>query len=127
MNTISKKLRELEQNVLELPKDEDINLYIGDEGEHLLHTKAEKIKEGFRSDAGEIMFSNTLTFEEQTVKAQELLKGISEDEKFILDESANFAVGVMNCSWTTMNSNFLRAMTPLFMFSIWFKGFPPTT
>lgn len=90
MNSISKKLRELEQNVLELPEDEDINLYIGDESEHLLHTKAEKIKEGFRSDAVEIMFSNTLTFEEQIVKAQELLKGMTEDEKFILDESAKF-------------------------------------
>jgi hypothetical protein len=90
MNTVSKKLRELEQNVLELPEDEDINLYIGDESEHLLHTRAEKIKENFRSDAREIMFSNTLTFEQQTVKAQELLKGLTEDEKFILDESAKF-------------------------------------
>ena len=79
MNTISKKLRKLEQNVLELPEDEDINLHIGDESEHLLHARAEKIKERFRSDAGEIMFSNTLTFEEQTVKAQELLKGLTED------------------------------------------------
>ena len=76
--------------MLELPEDEDINLYIGDESEHLLHTRAEKIKERFRSDAGEIMFSNTLTFEEQTVKAQELLKELTEDEKFILDESAKF-------------------------------------
>ena len=72
MNSVSKKLRELEQNVLELPEDEDINLHIGDESENLLHVRAEKIKERFRSDAGEIMFSNTLRFEEQTVKAQEL-------------------------------------------------------
>ena len=90
MNTISKKLRELEHNVLELPEDEDINLYVGDESEHLLHNRAEKIKEGFRAEAGEILFSNTLTFEEQTVKAQELLKGLTEDEKFVLDESAKF-------------------------------------
>ena len=90
MNTISKKLRELEQNVLELPEDEDINLYVGDESENLLHARAEKIKEGFRSDVGEIMFSNTFTFEEQIVKAQELLKGLTEDEKFVLDESARF-------------------------------------
>ena len=90
MNTISKKLRELEQNVLELPEDEDINLYIGDESENLLHARAEKIKERFRADAGEIMFSNTLTYEEQTVKAQELLKRLTEDEKFVLDESAKF-------------------------------------
>ncbi len=90
MNGISKKLRDLEQNVLELPEDEDINLYIGDESEHLLHARAEKIKEAFRSAAEEIMFSNTLTFEQQTVKAQELLKGLTEDEKFILDESAKF-------------------------------------
>ena len=90
MNTISKKLRELEQNVLELPEDEDINLHIGDESENLLHARAEKIKEGFRADAGEILFSNTFTFEEQTVKAQELLKELTEDEKFILDESAKF-------------------------------------
>ena len=90
MNTISKKLRELEQNVLELPEDEDINLYIGDESENLLHIRAEKIKEVFRSDAGEILFSNTLTFEEQTVKAQDLLKELTEDEKFVLDESAKF-------------------------------------
>ncbi len=72
MNTISKKLRELEQNVLELPEDEDINLYIGDEDEHLLHTRAEKIKENFRSDAGDIMFSGKFTFEQQNVKAEEL-------------------------------------------------------
>ena len=90
MNSISKKLRELEQNVLELPEDEDINLYVGDESENLLHERAEKIKERFRSEAGEIMFSNTLTFEQQTVKAQELLKGLTEDEKFVLDESAKF-------------------------------------
>jgi len=90
MNIISKKLRELEQNVLELPEDEDINLYIGDESEHLLHTRAEKIKENFRSDAGDILFSGKLTFEQQTVKAQELLKGMTEDEKFVLDESAKF-------------------------------------
>ena len=90
MNTISKKLRELEQNVLELPEDEDINLYIGDESERLLHARAEKIKELFRADAKKILFSNTLTFEEQTVNAQELLKGLTEDEKFILDESAKF-------------------------------------
>ena len=44
MNTISKKLRELEQNVLELPEDDDINLYVGDESEHLLHERAEKKK-----------------------------------------------------------------------------------
>ena len=49
MKTISKKLRELEQNVLELPEDEDINLHIGDESERLLHVRAEKIKERFRS------------------------------------------------------------------------------
>ncbi|MCJ7714030.1 hypothetical protein MUO66_06195, partial [Candidatus Bathyarchaeota archaeon] len=76
--------------MLELPEDEDINLHIGDESEHLLHERAEKIKEQFRSVAGEIMFSNTLTFEEQTVKAQELLKELTEDEKFIPDESAKF-------------------------------------
>ena len=90
MNTISKKLRELEQNVLELPEDEDINLHIGDESEQLLHARAEKIKERFRADAGEIMFSNTLTFEQQVVKAEELLKGLTDDEKFVLDESAKF-------------------------------------
>ena len=60
-------------------EDEDIILYVGDESEHLLHARAEKIKERFRSDAEEIMFTNTLTFEQQTVKAQELLKGITED------------------------------------------------
>ena len=90
MNTISKKLRGLEQNVLKLPEDEDINLYIGDEDEQLLHNRAEKIKENFRSDAGDILFSGKLTFEQQTVKAQELLKGITVDEQFILDESAKF-------------------------------------
>ena len=75
MKAIIKKLRVLEKNVLELPEDEDINLYVGDESENLLHARAAKIKEGFRADAGEILFSNTFTFEEQTVKAQELLKG----------------------------------------------------
>ena len=99
MNTISKRLKDLEKNVLELPEDEDINLYIGDESEHLLHARAEKIKEKFRSDAGEIMFSNTLTFEEQTVKAQELLKGLTEDEKFILDESAKVCSFSLNSSF----------------------------
>ena len=68
MNSISKKLRELEQNVLELPEDEDINLYIGDESEHLLHERAEKIKEVFRADAGEILFSNTSRLKSKPVK-----------------------------------------------------------
>jgi hypothetical protein len=56
MNMISKNLRELEQNVLNLPEDEEINLHIGDESEHLLHIRAEKIKEEFRSEAREIFF-----------------------------------------------------------------------
>ena len=63
MDTISKKLRALEQNVLELPEDEDINLYIDDEDEQLLHHRAEKIKENFRSDTGAFLFSGKLTFE----------------------------------------------------------------
>jgi len=90
MKTASKKLRELEQNVLELPEDNEINLYISDEAEMALHEHAHKIKEPLQETVKNIMFSGQLTFEKQNAKAEELWKQLSETDQVIINESEKF-------------------------------------
>jgi hypothetical protein len=50
VNTTSKKLRELEGNVLELPDDDEIFLSISDRAEAVLHERARNIKSGCALD-----------------------------------------------------------------------------
>jgi hypothetical protein len=90
MNTVSKKLRELEQNVLDLPEDNEINLYIRDDAEMALHERAHKIREPLQEGVKNIMFSGKLTFEQQNAKAEELWKQLSEADEMIIDESEKF-------------------------------------
>lgn len=90
MNTVGKKLRELEQNVLKLPEDNEINLYIRDEAEMVLHERAHKIKEPLQETVKNIMFSGKLTLEQQNLKAEELLKQLSESDQLIINESEKF-------------------------------------
>lgn len=90
MNAISKKLRELEQNVLELPEDNEINLYIKEDDEMVLHERAHKIKEPLQETVKNIMFSGKLTFEQQNAKAEGLWKQISEADQVIITESEKF-------------------------------------
>jgi hypothetical protein len=90
MNAVSKKLRELEQNVLELPEDNETNLYIRDGAEMALHERAHKIRKPLQETSKDIMFSGKLTFERQNVKAEELWKQLSEADKMIIDESEKF-------------------------------------
>lgn len=90
MNTVSKKLRELEQSVLELPEDNEINLYVRDDTEMALHERAHKIKEPLQEAVKNIMFSGKLTFEQQNAKAEEFLKQLSEADKVIINESEKF-------------------------------------
>jgi len=90
MNAVSKKLRELEQNVLELPEDNEINLYIRDDAEMALHERAHKIKQPLQETAKDIMFSGKLTFEQQNARAEELFKELSQAEQRIINESEKF-------------------------------------
>jgi len=90
MNTVNKKLRDLERSVLEFPEDNEINLYIRDEAEMALHERAHKIREPLQETVKDIMFSGKLTFEHQNAKAEEVLKQLSEADQVVIDESEKF-------------------------------------
>jgi hypothetical protein len=90
MNGLNRKLRALEQNVLDLPEDNEINLYIKDGAEMALHERAHKIKQPLQETVKNIMFSGELTFEQQNAKAKELFKELSQAEQRIINESEKF-------------------------------------
>jgi hypothetical protein len=90
VNRASKKLRELEGNVLELPDDDEIFLSISDRDEAALHERAHNIRSGFQDEAKEILFGGKLTFEQQNAKAEEMLKQLSEAEHALIEESDRF-------------------------------------
>jgi hypothetical protein len=90
MNPISKKLRDLENNVLELPEDDNIRLYIEDNAEMALHERAHNIKELYKTEVRELMFNPNLTFEQIEANAQEMLKKIPKKELHIINESHKF-------------------------------------
>jgi len=90
MNSIKRKLNDLEQNVLKLPEDDKIHLIIDDSAEMRLHERANRIKEPLQKTVKEIIFSNKFTFEQQNAKAEELFKELSEAEKRIINESEKF-------------------------------------
>jgi hypothetical protein len=90
VNRASKKLRELEGNVLGLPDDDEIFLSISDRDEAALHERAYNIRSGFRDEAREILFSGKFTFKQQNAKAEDLLKQLSEAERTLFGESDRF-------------------------------------
>ena len=91
MNALSRKLRDLECNVLDFPpKDEDIMLHVGDLAEQLLHDRAEKIRASFKDDAQAIINSG-MSPEQQNEAAKQLLSRLSDEENAILDQSHQFA------------------------------------
>ena len=90
MNTLSKKLRDLENNVLELPEDDDILLHIRDDDEQQLHEHARRIRDSLRVQAEEIINDTSLTLEQQNEMAKDILSQLSEREINILDESNKF-------------------------------------
>ena len=63
MNLLSRKLYELENNILDFPpEDDDIMLHIGDPDEQLLHDRAQKIRATIKDDAQAIIDSGTKRF-----------------------------------------------------------------
>ena len=81
MNGLSRKLHELENNVLDFPPDdEDILLHVGDSDEYLLHNRAQKIRDAFKDDAEKIS-DESLTFEQANELSEQLLNRISDSEK----------------------------------------------
>jgi hypothetical protein len=87
---LSRKLHELERNVLDFPpKDDDILLHVGDAAEQLLHDRAQKIKVAMKDDAQAIIDSGTSP-EQQNEAAKQLLSKLSDEENAILDQSHEF-------------------------------------
>jgi hypothetical protein len=90
MNVLSRKLHELESNVLEFPpEDDDILLHVGDFDEQLLHDCAQKIRASIKGDAQAIVNSGT-SAEQQNEAAKQLLSRLSDDERAVLKQSYEF-------------------------------------
>jgi hypothetical protein len=90
MNMLSRKLYELEDNVLDFPpEDEDILLHISDLDEQLLHDRAQKIRATIKDDAQAIIYSGT-SAEQQNEAAKRLLSRLTDDENAILEQSYQF-------------------------------------
>jgi hypothetical protein len=92
MNLLSRKLRELEGNVLEFPpKEDDIVLHIGNADEQLLHDRAQKIRDAFKQEAQAIIDSD-MSPEQQNEAAQQVLSRLTDDEQAVLDRSYEFLI-----------------------------------
>lgn len=84
MNGLSRKLHELEENVLDFPpEDDDILLHIGNEDEQLLHDRAQKIRATMKDDAQAIIDSETSP-EQQNKAAKQLLSRLTDEENAVL-------------------------------------------
>lgn len=90
MKIISKKIRDLENNVLKLPEDDKIRLGIDDPAEMALHERAERIKSLYRDEIKEFLFNSNLTFAQIEANSQQMLEKIPEDELHIINESDRF-------------------------------------
>ena len=87
---LSRKLHELEGNVLDFPpEDDDIMLQVGNVDEQLLHDRAQKIKATLKDDAQAIIDSGK-SVEQQNEAAKQLLSRLSEEDLGILEQSADF-------------------------------------
>ena len=90
MNRLSRKLHKLEDNVLDFPPDDDdILMYIGDSDEQLLHDRANSIKQSLKDEAQAIIDSGA-SVEQQNEAAKQLLSRLSDEERAVLDQSAEF-------------------------------------
>jgi hypothetical protein len=90
MNGLSRKLHELEDNVLDFPpEDDDILLHIGDEDKQLLHDRAQKIRAIMKDDAQAIIDSGESP-ELQNEAAKQLLSRLTDDENAVLEQSYEF-------------------------------------
>jgi len=90
MNVLSRKLHELEDNILDFPpEDDDILLQVGDVDEQLLHDRAQKIKATLKDDAQAIINSWT-SAEQQNEAAKQLLSRLTDEENAILEQSNEF-------------------------------------
>jgi hypothetical protein len=90
MSRLSRKLRELEDNVLDFPpEDDNILLHIGNEDEQLLHYQAQKIRATMKDDAQAIIDSETSP-ELQNEAAKQLLSRLTDGENAILEQSYEF-------------------------------------
>jgi hypothetical protein len=78
MNFLSRKLHELEDNILDFsPEDDDIMLHMGDFDEQLLHDHKQKIRAAMKDDAQAIVDSGT-SLEQQNEAAKKLLSRLTE-------------------------------------------------
>ncbi len=90
MNMLSRKLHELENNILDFPpEDNDIILHIGNVDEQLLHDRANKIRASFKEDTQAIIDSGKSP-DQQNEAAKHLLSRLSDEENAILDQSHQF-------------------------------------
>jgi hypothetical protein len=90
MNMLSRKLHELEENILDFPpEDDDIMLHVGDLDEQLLHDRAMKIRATVKDDAQAIIDSGTSP-EQQNQAVKQLLSRLTEEEKATLEQSSDF-------------------------------------
>jgi hypothetical protein len=90
MNLLSRKLYELENNILSFPpEDDDIRLHIGDLDEQILRDRATKIRATMRDDAQAIVDSGA-TAEQQNEAAKRLLSSLTDEENAILEQSYEF-------------------------------------
>ena len=90
MNLLSRKLHELEENILSFPpEDGDIMLHVGDLDEQLLHDRAQKIRATMKDDAQAIIDSGTSP-EQQNEAAKHLLSRLTDEENAILEQSYEF-------------------------------------
>jgi hypothetical protein len=90
MKIISKKIRDLENNVLKLPEDDKIRLGIDDPAEMALHERAERIKSLYRDEIKDFLFNSSLTFAQIEAHSQQMLEKIPKDELHIIKESDKF-------------------------------------
>jgi hypothetical protein len=92
MNILSRKLHELESNVLDFPpKDEDIMMHVGKYDEVLLNDSAQKIRATIKDDAQAIVDSGKSP-DEQNESAKHLLNRLTNQEKAILEQSYEFLI-----------------------------------
>jgi hypothetical protein len=90
MNRLSRKLHELEDNILDFPpEDDDIMLYVGDLDEQLLHDRAQKIRATVKDDAQAIIDSGA-SAEQQNEAAKQLLSRLTDGENAVLEQSHEF-------------------------------------
>jgi hypothetical protein len=90
MNVLSRRLHELENNVLDFPpKDDDVMLHVGNLDEQLLHDRAQKIRATLKDDVQAIIDSGKSP-EQQNEAAKNLLCKLSVEENAILAQSYNF-------------------------------------